>query len=103
MVFDNAILEKQGPIEKCICQGHRGGTDCLYLMQNYFHIPKQSIWDNANLIILFNQDTKIFQVIHYTFIGEDMPFAEFYEFFNECIAQPYRFCTYKPNIKTVWR
>lgn len=91
MVFDDVMLEKQGPIEKYFTMGRHGGADCFYLTQNYFRIPKQAIRDNANLIILFNQDSKNLRAIHDTFVGGDMPFDEFRKFFSECAGQPYGF------------
>jgi len=91
MVFDDVMIEKRGPIEKCFCIARHGGADCFYLTQNYFRIPKQAIRDNANLIILFNQDNKNQRVIHDTFVGGDMPFEEFQKFFSECTREPYGF------------
>ena len=77
MIFDDVMLQKQEPIEKYFTMGRHGGADCFYLTQNYFRIPKQAIRDNANLIILFNQDSKNLRAIHDTFVGGDMPFDEF--------------------------
>ena len=91
MVFDDVMLEKQEPIEKYFTMGRHGGADCFYLTQNYFRIPKQAIRDNANLIILFNQDSKNLRAIHDTFVGGDMPFDEFRKFFSECAGEPYGF------------
>ena len=91
MVFDDVMLEKQSPIEKYFCQGRHGGADCFYLTQNYFRIPKQAIRDNANILILFGQDTKNMRAIHDTFAGGDMSYEEFRKFCNECWAQPYGF------------
>jgi len=91
MVFDDVMLEKQEPIEKYFTMGRHGGADCFYLTHNYFRIPKQAIRDNANLIVLFNQDVKNLRGIHDTFVGGDMPFDEFRKFFSECAAQPYGF------------
>jgi hypothetical protein len=84
MIFDDVMLEKQGPIEKYFCQGRHGGADCSYLTQNYFRIPKQAIRDNANLVVLFNQDGKNLRSIHDAFVGGDIPFDEFRAFCQTC-------------------
>jgi hypothetical protein len=101
MVFDDVMLEKQTPIEKYFSQGRHGNADCFYLCQSYFRIPKQAIRANANFLILFNQDAKNLRAIHDTFIGGDMDFAEFRQFFAECIATKYGFTvidlTSEPN------
>lgn len=91
MIFDDVMLEKQGPIEKYFCQGRHGGADCFYLTQNYFRIPKQAIRDNANLVVLFNQDGKNMRSIHDAFVGGDMPFDEFRAFLGTCWALEYGF------------
>ena len=58
MVFEDAMIEKQGPIEKYFCIARHGGADCFYLTHNYIRIPKQATRDNAILIILFNEENK---------------------------------------------
>jgi len=92
MVFDDVMLEKQGPIEKYFSQGRHGGADSFYLCQSYFRIPKQVIRENANLIVLFDQDNKNIQQIHNTFVNGDMDIGQFRSFFKECVSRPYDFC-----------
>lgn len=87
LVFDDVMLEKQTPIERYFSQGRHSGVDCFYLCQSYFRIPKQCIRDNANMIIIFNQDTKSLRGIHDTYVGGDMDFSEFRKFFSECMCQ----------------
>jgi len=91
MVFDDVMLEKQTPIEKYFCLGRHDGADCFYLTQNYFRIPNQTIRDNANMLILFSQNTKNMRAIHDSFVGGDMDFNEFRKFYNECWDKPYGF------------
>ena len=86
LVFDDVMLEKQTPIERYFSQGRHSGVDCFYLCQSYFRIPKQCIRDNANIIILFNQDAKNLRAIHDTFVSGDMDFTEFRKFFSECMT-----------------
>jgi hypothetical protein len=101
MVFDDVMLEKQTPIEPYFSQGRHGNADCFYLCQSYFRIPKQCIRDNANMIIIFNQDTKNLRAIHDTFVGGDMDFNEFRKFFSVCVGKKYGFAvidlTREPN------
>jgi len=91
MIFDDVMLEKQEPIEKYFCQGRHGGADAFYLTQNFFRIPKQSIRDNCNLVVLFNQDGKNTRAIHDVFVGGDMLSDEFRDFCRVCWGQPYGF------------
>ena len=86
LIFDDVMLEKQTPIEQSFSQGRHSGADCFYLCQSYFRIPKQCIRDNANMIILFNQDVKNLRAIHDTYVSGDMDFNEFRKFFSECMT-----------------
>lgn len=51
MVFDDVMLENQGPIEWYFTHGLHGSADCFCLTQNYFQIPEQAICDNCNLVV----------------------------------------------------
>lgn len=99
IIFDDVMLEKQGPIEKYFTRGRHGGADCFYLTQNYFRIPKQAIRDNANLLIIFTQDGKNTRAIHDTFVGSDMPYDEFSRFCHHCWEQPYGFAVIDQSSK----
>jgi len=58
MVFDDLMLEKQNECETYYIRGRHSNTDCFYLSQNYFKLPRQTIRENANFICLFPQDLK---------------------------------------------
>lgn len=90
MIFDDVIHEKQPPIEKYFSQGRNGGADCFYLTQDYYKIPK-IIRGNCNLLVLFTLDTKTMRSIHDSFVGGDMDFAEFREYYTECWPQRFGF------------
>jgi hypothetical protein len=100
MVFDDATMEKQTPIDKNVCQGCYGGANCYYLTQNYSRIPTEAIRDSANLLNLFNQDRKNIRVFYYAFVGGDMPYDEFGDFSHARWDQPYgaiRVCRNRTN------
>ena len=92
MIFDDVLKEKQDPIEDYFMRGRHNGVDSFYLCQNFCRIPKQLIRDNANMLVLFDQDTRNLQNIHYTFVGGDMDFKEFKTFFRGCVSKPFGFC-----------
>ena len=58
-------------------RGRHSNVDCLYLSQNYFRLPRQTIRENANSIILFPQDAKNINHIYYDHVTADMPKEEF--------------------------
>ena len=56
MVFDDLLLERQNKCKAYYTRGRHSNVDCLYLAQNYFKLPRQTIRENANFICLFRQD-----------------------------------------------
>lgn len=58
IIFDDVIGEKQNVIESFYTRGRHNNIDCFYISQNYFKLPRQTIRENANLFIIFEQDGK---------------------------------------------
>jgi len=58
------MLEKQNKFETYYIRGKHSNLDCFYLCQNYFILPRQTIRENANLIVLKKQDLKHIKHIH---------------------------------------
>ena len=58
MIFDDLLLEKQNKCECYYIRERHSNVDCIYLSQNYFKLPRQTIRENANFICLFPQDLK---------------------------------------------
>ena len=59
MIFDDLLLQKQNKCEAYYVRGKHSNCDCLYLSQNYFKLPRQTIRENANFFCLFPQDQRI--------------------------------------------
>ena len=77
MVFDDLILEKQNTCETYCVRGKHFNVDCFTLTQTYFKLPKQTIRENANFIILFPQDAKNINHIYNDHVSADMPKEQF--------------------------
>ena len=58
MIFDDLLLQKQNKCEAHYVRGRHSNCDCLYLSQNYFTLPRQTIRENATFFCLFPQDQK---------------------------------------------
>lgn len=56
IIFDDVMLEGQSTIESFYTRGRHNNIDCFYIAQNYFKLPRQTIRENSNLFILFQQD-----------------------------------------------
>ena len=44
MVFDDLLLERQNKCEAYYTRGRHRNVDCFYLAQNYFRLPRQTIY-----------------------------------------------------------
>lgn len=77
LIFDDLILSKQNKIEDYYTRGRHSNVDCIYLSQNYFKLPRQTIRENANLFILFPQDLKNINHIFNDHVSSDMEKDEF--------------------------
>jgi len=62
MIFDDVMLDDQKTIKEYFCRGRHNNVNVFYLCQSLFKIEKHCIRDNANVFILFNQDTKSFKI-----------------------------------------
>ena len=61
-------------------RGRHNNCDTIYISQNYFRLPRQTIRENANFIILFPQDAKNLTHIYADHCDGDMPLEEFKKF-----------------------
>ena len=64
LILDDCFLGKQNKAEAFYTRGRHNNCDTLYISQNYFKLPRQSIRENTNFIILFPQDSKNLAHIH---------------------------------------
>ena len=80
LILDDCYLGKQNMAESYYSRGRHNNCDTLYISQNYFRLPRQTIRENANFIILFPQDAKNLNHIYADHCSSDMPIKEFKEF-----------------------
>ena len=58
LILDDCLLGNQNKAEAYYTRGRHNNCDTIYISQNYFRLPRQTIRENANFIILFPQDFK---------------------------------------------
>lgn len=91
-IFDDVICEKQHNMRSYFCMGRHKSVDCFYLSQSYAHIPKHLIRENANLLVLFKQDTMNLKHIFNDFnVSVDMSFNTFKAICAKCWSEKYGF------------
>lgn len=80
LILDDCFLGPQNKAEAYYTRGRHNNCDTFYISQNYFRLPRQTIRENANFIILFPQDAKNLAHIHADHCDDDMTLNEFKSF-----------------------
>ena len=76
-VFDDVACDKQDTIREYFSMCRHSSVDCFYLCQTYARIPKHLIHDNANLLILFKQDSTNLKYVYNDHVNTDMSYEDF--------------------------
>ena len=92
LILDDCYLGKQNKAEAYYSRGRHNNCDTIFLSQNYFRLPRQSIRENCNFLMLFKQDTRNIKHIHADHCSE-IVFEEFRDFCNEVWKTRHAFVT----------
>ena len=77
VVFDDMLLSKQeSNIDLFVTRGRHNNIDIYYISQSYFHLPKNTIRNNSNIIILFKQTLRDIILLFHDIAGLDMNLEE---------------------------
>ena len=79
LILDDCFLGPQNKAEAFYTRGRHSNCDTIYISQNYFRLPRQTIRENANFIILFPQDNRNLNFIHADHCS-DISIQEFKDF-----------------------
>ena len=80
VVFDDMLLSKQeSNIDLFFKRGRHNNFDIYYISQSYFHLPKNTIRNNSNIIILFKQTLRDIILLFHDIAGLDMNLDEWRE------------------------
>lgn len=83
-IFDDIMTEqKQSKVEDFYTRGRHNNCSSIYISQNYYKLPRQTIRNNSNSVILFSLPKKDFQHIHEDLISNDMDFNEFKNYITD--------------------
>ena len=78
-------------IDQFFIRGRHNNLDIYYLSQTYSDLPKRTIRNNSNKIILFNQLLKDFEHIYRDVAGYDMKKDEFKELCRKSWEEDYNY------------
>ena len=92
LVLDDCFLGKQNKAEAYYTRGRHSNCDTIFLSQNYFRLPRQTIRENCNFLMLFQQDAKNINHIHADHCS-DIPLEEFRNFCKQVWKTKHAFVT----------
>ena len=92
IILDDCYLGKQSKAGAYYSRGRHNSCCSLYISQNYFSLPRNSVRENSNIIILFPQNNKSVQNIHQDHCT-DIPFDEFRNLCRKIWDTKYNFLT----------
>ena len=58
LILDDCFLGPQSKAESYYTRGRHNNCDTIYISQNYFRLPRGTIRENSNLLMIFNQDSR---------------------------------------------
>ena len=91
VVFDDMLESNQKLVDPFFTRGRHNDLDVYYLSQSYFDLPKRTIRNNSNIIILFQQTLKDVEHIYRDIAGFDMSNDEFKSLCREAWRDPYNY------------
>ena len=92
IVFDDILGSSNSRfIDQFFIRGRHNNLDIYYLSQSYFDLPKRTIRNNSNKIILFNQTLKDIEHIYRDVAGYDMNYDEFKDLCRKSWEEDYNY------------
>ena len=92
ILFDDILGSSNSRfIDQFFIRGRHNDLDIYYLSQSYFDLPKRTIRNNSNNIILFNQTLKEIEHIYRDVAGYDMNYDEFQELCRKSWEDDYNY------------
>ena len=80
VIFDDMLgARNSSQIDEFFTRGRHEDLDVYYISQSYFALPRQSIRNNSDRLILFKQTLRDVQSMYYDIGAYDMKYDEFKE------------------------
>ena len=92
VIFDDMLGAKNSSqIDEFFTRGRHEDLDVYYISQSYFALPRQSIRNNSDILILFKQTLRDVQSMYYDIGAYDMKYDEFKEMCHEAWDEKYNY------------
>ena len=90
--FDDMLGAKiSSQIDEFFTRGRHEDLDVYYISQSYFGLPRQSIRNNSDRLILFKQKLRDVQSMYYDIGSYDMEYDEFKEMCHKAWDEKYNY------------
>ena len=91
MIFDD-VRAKEPVINEYFCRGRHNICNMIYLNHNLFSLDKQSVRENCNVFILFEQRDKFLASIYQDFFNNiELSYNDFPHICNKVWKEPYNY------------
>ena len=92
VIFDDMLgAKKSSQIDEFFTRGRHEDIDVYYISQSYFALPRQSIRNNSDILILFKQTLRDVQSMYYDIGAYDMKYDEFKEMCHKAWDERYNY------------
>ena len=92
IIFDDILGAKNSSqIDEFFTRGRHEDLDVYYISQRYFALPRQSIRNNSDRLILFKQTLRDVQSMYYDIGAYDMKIDEFKEMCHKAWSERYNY------------
>ena len=92
VIFDDMLGAKNSSqIDEFFTRGRHEDLDVYYISQSYFALPRQSIRNNSDILILFKQTLRDVQSMYYDIGAYDMKYDEFKEMCHKASDERYNY------------
>ena len=92
VIFDDMLGAKNSSqIDEFFTRGRHEDLDVYYISQSYFALPRQSIRNNSDRLILFKQTLRDVQSMYYDIGAYDMKYDEFKEMCHKAWDKKYNY------------
>lgn len=117
LVLDDIMTGPQSKAEDFYTRGRHNGVNVFYISQSYHRLPRQTIRENSNFLILFPQDSKNLRHIYEDRCSTDSHIVSYDLFKKMCTSiwneKPFNFVTidstrqphtgkYRRNLDEFW-
>ena len=92
VIFDDMLRTRiNSQLDEFFTRGRLEDLDVYYISQSYFALPRQSIRNNSDRLILFKQTLRDVQSMYYDIGGYDMKYDEFKEMCHKAWSERYNY------------